>query len=56
MLEDSAIKDHLRRHDVDPQAMCDGLIATALDRGGVDNITCIVIEVDDAGHTTRGAS
>jgi serine/threonine protein phosphatase PrpC len=44
MLDDRHIRDLLAR-DEDPQAICDALIATALQHGGVDNITCIVIEV-----------
>jgi serine/threonine protein phosphatase PrpC len=46
MLDDRDIRDHLRR-ELPPPQVCDELIATALDRGGVDNITCIVIDV---GH------
>ncbi|MBW3659372.1 MAG: protein phosphatase 2C domain-containing protein [Actinobacteria bacterium] len=44
MLADRDIRDVLLQ-DADAQALCDQLIETALERGGVDNITCIVIEV-----------
>ncbi|MBW3618961.1 MAG: protein phosphatase 2C domain-containing protein [Actinobacteria bacterium] len=44
MLDDREIRDILAK-DADAQTLCDELIASALDHGGVDNITCIVIEV-----------
>jgi serine/threonine protein phosphatase PrpC len=44
MLDDRDIRDHLAQEQP-PESVCDALIATALDRGGIDNITCIVIDV-----------
>jgi serine/threonine protein phosphatase PrpC len=57
MLDDATIRD-LLGSDQRPQAVCDDLIAAALDRGGVDNITCIVIEAGrhDADHGHASAN
>jgi serine/threonine protein phosphatase PrpC len=45
MVDDGDIRGHLAR-DVPPAAVCDDLIGAALDCGGDDNITCIVIVID----------
>lgn len=46
MLEDDDIRDILVDAKGDPIRACDSLIETALDRGGTDNVTVVVI-----GHT-----
>ena len=46
MLEDDDIRDILTAAKGDPIRACDSLIDTALDRGGTDNVTVVVI-----GHT-----
>ena len=43
MIEDSAIAAVLRAHD-NPQDCCDALIREALAAGGMDNVTCVVID------------
>lgn len=44
MLVDRDIRDILAK-DHHPQILCDELITAALERGGVDNITTIVIDL-----------
>lgn len=44
MLADRDIRAILVK-DAPPQLLCDELIEVALERGGVDNVTCIVVEV-----------
>ena len=44
MVSDREIRDILGQA-AHPQTVCDELIAAALDAGGLDNITCIVIDV-----------
>jgi protein phosphatase len=46
MLEDDDIRDILVNAKGDPIRACDNLIDTALDRGGTDNVTVVVV-----GHT-----
>lgn len=43
MIEDSSIAAVLRSND-DPQSCCDALIREALAAGGLDNVTCIVVD------------
>lgn len=43
MVEDSTIAAVLRAND-DPQSCCDALIREALAAGGMDNVTCIVVD------------
>ncbi|MDP3598484.1 MAG: serine/threonine-protein phosphatase, partial [Nitrospirota bacterium] len=43
MLEDAAIASILSHANGDPQRACDDLIEQALSRGGIDNMTVIVV-------------
>lgn len=43
MVEDSTIAAVLRSND-DPQSCCDALIREALAAGGMDNVTCVVVD------------
>lgn len=42
-LTDADIADHLADHTAHPQTICNALIATTLDRGAKDNVTCILV-------------
>lgn len=44
MLDDGAIAERLMSPET-VEAVCDGLVADALDRGGVDNVTVLLLEV-----------
>ena len=43
MLEDDDIQRILSSHDVDPIRLCHHLVSEALDRGGEDNVTVVVV-------------
>ncbi len=47
-LKTEALKGLLRKHD-DPQAAAEGVVQAALDGGSKDNITSVVVYVDEAG-------
>ena len=59
MIEDSTIANVLRSND-DPESCCDALIREALAAGGLDNVTCIVVDplrdLDTRPKTTGAAS
>jgi serine/threonine protein phosphatase PrpC len=46
MLSDEEILDHAEK-ERDPQGLCRKLVDTANERGGVDNITVVVVRVPD---------
>jgi protein phosphatase len=52
MLDDARIKE-LLRPDVAPKDVVDSLVAAANERGGVDNISVIVLRVDDPATAGR---
>ncbi|NJN69028.1 MAG: serine/threonine-protein phosphatase [Nitrospira sp.] len=43
MLEDDDIQRVLTQGELDPTLLCDRLVTTALDRGGEDNVTVVVV-------------
>jgi protein phosphatase len=43
MLEDDDIQRVLTQGELDPTLLCNRLVATALDRGGEDNVTVVVV-------------
>ena len=48
MIEDEMIKRIALAAD-SPQAACDSLVKLANDRGGIDNVSCIVFKVPGGG-------
>jgi len=47
MVRDEQIRDIVNRH-VNPQDACRELIKVANENGGDDNITCIIVRVENA--------
>jgi len=43
MLEDDDIQRVLTQGELDPTLLCNRLVSTALDRGGEDNVTVVVV-------------
>jgi serine/threonine protein phosphatase PrpC len=54
MLSDEEILDHAEQ-ERDPQALCRSLVDTANERGGVDNITVVIVRVPDGTTSSRSA-
>lgn len=48
-LTDYGIQHFLREHD-DPAVAVDAMIAAALENGGRDNVTVIVVKIERSGH------
>jgi protein phosphatase len=44
MVPDARIAEIIRGHPGDLQAACDALVAAANEAGGVDNITCVLVQ------------
>jgi protein phosphatase len=54
MLSDEEILDHAEK-ERDPQGLCRKLVDTANERGGVDNITVVVVRVPDGPAGSKSA-
>jgi protein phosphatase len=52
MLSDEEILDHAEK-ERDPQSLCRKLVETANERGGVDNITVVIVRVPDGTPSSR---
>ena len=52
-VSDDGLAAALDRFRGDPQGACDHLIATANDSGGPDNITAVIVEVEDPADRAR---
>jgi protein phosphatase len=55
MLSDEEIRDAVASEE-DPQKLCDLLVETANDKGGVDNITVVVARVNDSEEPATAKS
>jgi protein phosphatase len=55
MLSDEEIHD-LAGEEPTPQDLCRKLVDTANERGGVDNITVVVVKLPEPGEPSAGGS
>jgi serine/threonine protein phosphatase PrpC len=58
MLSDEEIRDTVSAaRDKDPRELCEALIEHANEKGGVDNITVVLVRIkEDNDETTAGTS